>query len=236
MTAAPLAPTRRVAARAVRLAAIFPRAHAGLAALNIGFSLEQLYREEHIRGERQEVVCIAPHGGGIEPWTRFLAQQVQEKAACDYWSAYADFHPLLERGVAGELVDRLCKSLHVTSHRIHRHPELYTELHSLLRARRHPYRLALALHGKADDTHGRCAIEVGGTSRRRHALRERLESHGMRAAIPTNGRAGRNALNIVNLLARESIQLEIPTAYRRNPIFGHAIVQAAADVCALEDV
>lgn len=216
------------------LDAVFADVRARLAAHGVELPLDALYRDEHLRGARREVLCLAPHGGGIEPWTRFLARTVHDRVDCDYWSAWAEFRLLLERGVSMDETDRLCKMLHVTSHRIWQHPELYPELRGLMRDRTEPYRLALAVHGKADDSPDSYWVEIGGTSGRGVVLLERLAAHGIVARGGAAGRAGLNPANVVNQLAAESIQVEIPRAYRRNPVFGWAIAQAMAET--LEEV
>lgn len=210
---------------------VFAHVRRRLDALGVDLPLEALYREEAFRGARPDVICLAPHGGGIEPWTRFLARQVHERAGCDYWSAWADFYVLLERGVPMDTTDRVCKQLHVTSHRICRHPELTRELAALVAARRRRYALAVSVHGKADDSPDGYRIEIGGVGVQREALCARLAAHGMRAHVAHHGaRAGRSPLNIVNLLGRASVQIEIPRSYRRNPVYGRAIAAALAEL------
>jgi len=200
-----------------------------LDALGVAFALHDLYKDEADAGRRREIICIAPHGGGIEPWTRFMAMQVRDRVECDYWSAWADFRSLLELGIDMETVDKLCKKLHITSHRIWERPVLYPALSELLAGRERPYALSLAIHGKADDSDDGFHIEVGGTSEHRHAVTERLHDLRMRVREPRGTHAGRNPRNIVNLLGRESIQVEIPRSYRRHPVFGRALVGALVE-------
>ncbi len=208
----------------------FASVRARLDEFGVDLALHELYREEYFVGRRRHVICIAPHGGGIEPWTRFLARWVQEQVACDYWSAWAEFRLLLERGFGIDMVDPTCKMLHVTSHRIWEQPVLYRELQVLLADRAQSYELAVAVHGKADDGPETHFIEVGGTSPRRHQMHDALAAHGIRVRLGEGGRAGQHPWNIVNLVGRTSVQVEIPRAYRRNPVVGHAIVCALCDL------
>ena len=225
-----MAERRAVRAAASTLDRVFAPVRAQLDALGVDLPVDALYREETFIGRRRNVICIAPHGGGIEPWTRFLARWVQERVSCDYWSAWAEFRLLLDAGLGIDTVDPTCKMLHVTSHRIWRQPELYGALQQLLAERTQPYALAVAVHGKADDGPETHAIEIGGTSPLGHDLRDALADHGFRARLGTGSRAGRHPWNIVNLIGRTSVQIEIPRTYRRNPIVGHAVVQALCDV------
>ena len=211
---------------------VFAHVRAHMDGLGLDLPLDALYKEEAAAGAHRSCICIAPHGGGIEPWTRFMAQQVQERVDCDYWSAWVDFYQLMKFDLDVGEVDRTAKMFHVTSHHLCRHPQLMRELRWLVAGRTRQYDLAVAVHGKTDDSNTRFFIEVGGTSSLRGALCERLAGHGMDVRLATGGRAGRNPLNIVNLLGRTSIQIEIPRSYRRNPVFGHAIVSATTAVLA----
>lgn len=207
----------------------FAHVRAALDALDVDLPLDALYRDEHIIGRRRNVICIAPHGGGIEPWTRFLAQWAQEEAECDYWSAWAEFRLLLALGLGIAEVDPTCKLLHVTSHRIWQEPLLYPQLHRLLAGRAQPYDFAVAVHGKADDAPDACHMAVGGSSRLRENMRAQLAGHGLDVRLGEGPHAGQHPWNIVNLLGRESVQIEIPRTYRRNPVVGHAIMRAITD-------
>lgn len=151
------------------------------------------YKFEICSKQQSAIKLFAPHGGCIEPGTRWIVRSL----AGETWD-YFIFRGIRKNGKCYE-------TLHVSS-------ECYDETRCTDMAKK--AMLAIAVHGRAGED---SRIEVGGGSLSFASdLCELFRYQGFPAEPAPSIMKGQSPQNFINLAAQRGIQLELTDGYRRS--------------------